>query len=45
MLLRYEQMGMREVDFWKVVRPLGLEVVGFRYGPWRWYRGEEGQYI
>jgi hypothetical protein len=40
MLLRYEWMGTQEV-----VGPSGLEVVGFRYGPWRWYRGEEGEYI
>jgi hypothetical protein len=24
---------------------LGLEVVGYRYGPWREYRGEEGEYL
>jgi hypothetical protein len=35
----------RGVDFWKVIGPSGLEVIGFRYGPWRWYRGEEGDYI
>jgi hypothetical protein len=23
----------------------GLEVVGYRYGPWREYRGEEGEYL
>jgi hypothetical protein len=39
MLLRYGQMGTREVDdyrcvdFWKVVRHSGLEVVGLRYDP------------
>jgi hypothetical protein len=46
--LRYEWGGTREVDdywwvdFWKVVGPSGLEVVGYRYGPWEWYRGEDG---
>jgi hypothetical protein len=24
---------------------LGLEVVSYRYGPWKWYRGEDGEYI
>jgi hypothetical protein len=24
---------------------LGLEVIGYRYGPWREYRGEEGEYL
>jgi hypothetical protein len=39
MLLRYERMGMQEVvdywsvDFWEVVGPSGLEVVGYGYGP------------
>jgi hypothetical protein len=33
MLLRYERVGMREVDFWEVVGPSGLEVIGYRYGP------------
>jgi hypothetical protein len=34
MLLRYKQVGMQEVvDFWEVVGPSGLEVIGFRYGP------------
>jgi hypothetical protein len=39
MLLRYEQMGTWEVndywyvDFWKVIRHSGLEVVGLRYDP------------
>jgi hypothetical protein len=33
MLLRYKRMRMRGVDFWEVVRPSGLEVIGFRYGP------------
>jgi hypothetical protein len=32
MLLRYEQMGKREVDFWAVTRPLDLEVV--KGGEW-----------
>jgi hypothetical protein len=51
MRLRYEQSGSREVDdywcvdFWKVVGPSGLKVVGYRYDPWRWYRGDEGEYI
>jgi hypothetical protein len=51
MWLRYEWGGMREVDdywwvdFWTVVRPLGLEVISCRYGPWKWYRGEDGEYI
>jgi hypothetical protein len=36
--------GSEVVDFWwvdiqKVIRLLGMEVVGFRCGPWRWYRG------
>jgi hypothetical protein len=22
-----------------------MEVVGFRCGPWRWYRGEDEEYI
>jgi hypothetical protein len=33
MLLRYERMGMREVDFQEVIGPSGLEVVGYGYGP------------
>jgi hypothetical protein len=39
MLLRCEQMGMREVDdyrcvdFWKVVGHSGLDVIGLRYDP------------
>jgi hypothetical protein len=51
MLLSYEWRGRREVDdnrwvnFWKVVGLLGLKVVGFRCGPWSWYRGGEGEYI
>jgi hypothetical protein len=51
MLLRHEQMGMWEVnnyqsvDFWEVIGPSGLEVVSFRYGLWKWYRGEDGEYI
>jgi hypothetical protein len=51
MLLRYERVGTREVnnyrwvDFWEVVGPSGLEVVGYRYGPWKWYRGEDREYI
>jgi hypothetical protein len=51
MRLRYEWSGSREVDkywwvdFWKVIGPSGLKVVGYRYGPWRWYRGEDGEYI
>jgi hypothetical protein len=40
MLLRYEWRKEQ-----KVVRPSGMEVVGFRCDPWRWYRGEEGEYI
>jgi hypothetical protein len=24
---------------------LGLKVIGYRYDPWRWYRGEDGEYI
>jgi hypothetical protein len=24
---------------------LGLKVVGYRYGPWKWYRGEDREYI
>jgi hypothetical protein len=28
MLLRYEQMGKQEVDFWAVIRPSDLEVIG-----------------
>jgi hypothetical protein len=24
---------------------LGLKVVSYRYGPWKWYRGEDGEYI
>jgi hypothetical protein len=45
MLLRYEQREIWEVNdnqwvnFWKVVRLLGLKVVSFRCGPWNWYRG------
>jgi hypothetical protein len=41
MPLRYERVGMREVDdyrlvdFWEVVGPSGLEVVGYRYSPWK----------
>jgi hypothetical protein len=51
MRLRYKKGGIREVnnywwvDFWKVVRLSGLEVIGYRYGPWKWYRGENGEYI
>jgi hypothetical protein len=51
MRLRCEQGGTLEVDdywwvdFWKVVRPLGLEVISYRCGPWTWYRGEDGEYI
>jgi hypothetical protein len=51
MWLRYERSGSREVDdywcvdFWKVVGPSGLKVIGYRYDPWRWYRGDEGKYI
>jgi hypothetical protein len=26
-------------------RAVGMEVVGFRCNPWRWYRGEEREYI
>jgi hypothetical protein len=45
MLLRYKQRRRQEVnnfwgvDIWKVIRLLGTKVVGFGYGPWRWYRG------
>jgi hypothetical protein len=41
MLLKYERVGTRKVDdyrlvdFWEVVGPSGLEVVGYRYGPWK----------
>jgi hypothetical protein len=41
MRLRYKQSGIWEVndywgvDFWEVVGPLGLDIVGLRYGPWR----------
>jgi hypothetical protein len=41
MLLKYEQVGTRNVDdyrwvdFWEVVGLSGLEVVGYRYGPWK----------
>jgi hypothetical protein len=51
MWLRYKWGGTQEVDdywwvdFWKVVGLLGLEVVGYRYGPLTWYRGEDGEYI
>jgi hypothetical protein len=45
MQLRYERVGSQEVDFWKVVGPPGLKVVGYRYGLWKWYRGEDGEYI
>jgi hypothetical protein len=51
MQLRYERRGTREVDDYqrvdiqRVIGLSGLEVVGFRCGPWRWYRGEEGEYI
>jgi hypothetical protein len=51
MLLSYEWRRRREVDdnqwvdFWKVDRPSGLKVVGFRCGPWNWYRGGKGEYI
>jgi hypothetical protein len=51
MLLRHERIGTQEVDdyrrvdFWEVVGPLGLEVVGYRYCPWREYRGEEEEYL
>jgi hypothetical protein len=37
MLLRYERsrdVGSRQLS--------GLEVVGYRYGPWKEYGGEEG---
>jgi hypothetical protein len=51
MLPSYEQRGRHEVDdnrwvnFWKVIRLSGLKVIGFRCGPWNWYRGGEGEYI
>jgi hypothetical protein len=51
MLLAYEQRGTwkvdndRWVDFWKVIGPLGLKVIGFRCGPWNWYIGGKGEYI
>jgi hypothetical protein len=51
MPLRYERVGTREVvdywwvDFWEVVGPSGLRVVGYRYGPWKWYRGDDREYI
>jgi hypothetical protein len=41
MWLKYVRVGTREVDdyrrvdFWEVVGPSGLEVVGYRYGPWK----------
>jgi hypothetical protein len=40
MLLRYERnrdTGSRRLS--------GLEVVGYRYSPWREYGGEEGEYL
>jgi hypothetical protein len=51
MQLRYERMGMWEVNdywwvnFWKVIGPSGLEVVGFRYSPRRWYRWGGGVHM
>jgi hypothetical protein len=34
-----------EVRFMCNITPSGLEVVGYRDGPWKWYRGEDGEYI
>jgi hypothetical protein len=40
MRLKYVWVGTREVDdyqrvdFWEVVGLSGLDVVGYRYGPW-----------
>jgi hypothetical protein len=42
MLLRYKWMRMQELDFWKVIEPSGIRVID---GLWRWYRGEDGEYI
>jgi hypothetical protein len=40
MLLRYERNRDAESQ-----QLSGLEVLGYRCGPWREYRGEEGEYL
>jgi hypothetical protein len=32
------------VDFWKVIGRSGLEVIGYRYGHWKWSRGKYVEY-